>query len=99
MTNIDAFKCFCCGQFFDGTQLGGTTVYPYKGSHEYYCKTCKGPAVTPPPKIKPVFTFRSGIRIVRIRAVNLNAARLALAIDIPDAWVDPAWNWTVEEST
>lgn len=50
--HLDAFKCFCCGKHFAGTQLGSTCHYPFRKVTEYYCKTCKGPAVTPPPKMK-----------------------------------------------
>lgn len=85
--HLDAFKCFSCGQHFDGTKLGGTTFYPYRNFTEYYCKACKGPAVTPGPKRKR-FTFTSGIRKIEIDAWDLGAARLALAAIEPSAWTE-----------
>lgn len=49
---LDAFKCFQCGNHFSGFELGSTVNYPYRNLTEFYCKSCEGPAVTPAPKMK-----------------------------------------------
>lgn len=97
--NLDAFKCFSCNKHFSGLELGGTTYYPYRNFTEYYCKACKGPAPTPAPKLRKRFVFRSGIRVIRIHASTLEAAKLALAAEIPDAWTDTTWKWKVNEES
>lgn len=41
--HIDAFKCFACNSFFDGTHVGTTTVFPYRKPAQMFiaCANCR----------------------------------------------------------